>query len=108
MTMLHTKCVSIGASTPPVARRSKAQTVPRTIAAKPSGASPPAADRTSIHGMTRADLVKLIPASLERARTALPGDNTHAVAGMILRDLRAAGVRMVAAPVDRPQTPPPR
>jgi uncharacterized protein YbjT (DUF2867 family) len=32
----HTKWVSIGASTPPLARRSSAHTVPRTIAAKPS------------------------------------------------------------------------
>jgi hypothetical protein len=32
----HTKWVNTGASTPPVARRSKAQTVPRMIAANPS------------------------------------------------------------------------
>ncbi len=32
----HTKWVSIGASTPPVARRDKAFTVPRITPAKPS------------------------------------------------------------------------
>ena len=36
MTSPQKKWVSVGASTPPVARRSKAHTAPRMIAAKPS------------------------------------------------------------------------
>ena len=44
MTSPQKKWVSIGASTPPVARRSSAQTVPRMIAAKPSMGFPVVAE----------------------------------------------------------------
>jgi len=44
--------------------------------------------------MTRAGLVTLIAATLERARRSQVSDNDDAVADMILRDLRAAGVTL--------------